>query len=126
VIWSITTGETKLATYQEQASSPKTWHLAQKHDILSHVAMTTFGQNTDSQQQTLILNSSDHVYCKPLIGFSPVMTKLNRTVTLTVTFLLFAFNLRQTYLHNDDVSEIIIVPIGNTTVQPGHATTSIL
>ena len=46
-------GETQSATFQEQASSPKTWHLAQKHDVLSNVTTATFGQDTDSQQQVL-------------------------------------------------------------------------
>jgi hypothetical protein len=35
--------------------------LRKKHDVLSNITMTTFGQDTDSQQQTPILGGGDRV-----------------------------------------------------------------
>jgi hypothetical protein len=68
-----TCGETQLAACREQGSSPKIRHLVQKHNVLCHVTMTTFRQNTNSHQQTLILSRSDGVWGKPPIGFFPVI-----------------------------------------------------
>ena len=54
-------GETQSAACLEQASSPKTLYLVQKHDVLCHVTMTTFGQDTYFQQQMTILSTGDCV-----------------------------------------------------------------
>jgi hypothetical protein len=50
--------ETQSATCPEQASLPKTRHLTQKHDVLRNITMTTFGQDTDPQQQMPIHSGS--------------------------------------------------------------------
>ena len=50
-----------MAACQEQAFSPKTWYIAQKHDVLSNITMTTFGQGTDCQYQMPILRRRDRV-----------------------------------------------------------------